>query len=91
MRRLRAIGAVLRAAASLDGKKARFLNLVGIVMPSVHFISAADQFEQRYYWTQEVHTGDADYAWLAYFGYGLQTSGRKASEYRARAVRRVSI
>ena len=55
------------------------------------FANAAEAFEQRYYWSSEVHAGGADCAWVQYFGDGYQYLVRKDLEYRARAVRRVAI
>ena len=49
------------------------------------------EFERDWYWSCEQHAVDSDYAWMQSFGYGTQTSVRKANELRARAVRRLSI
>ena len=55
------------------------------------FANAAEAFEQRWYWSSEVHTGYADYAWIQYFGTGYQGNDLKDHDYRARAVRRVAL
>jgi len=44
-----------------------------------------------YYWTDTVHPGTADYAFIQDFEYGYQYYDRKDSRCRARAVRRVEI
>ena len=55
------------------------------------FANAAEHFEERYYWSQEVPPVYADYAFIQDFGGGSQATGHKDNDYRARAVRRVSI
>lgn len=49
------------------------------------------QFQERYYWTSEEASGDADCAWVALFDDGGQGWVRKSDGYRCRAVRRVAI
>lgn len=53
------------------------------------FANCRDQFETEWYWTSTQYS--ADYAWVQSFDYGLHDSGPKGDEYRARAVRRVSV
>ena len=48
MRRLRAIGAVLRAAAGLDRQQARQLNRAVLVMAAMHRAGLVEQLEQRH-------------------------------------------
>ena len=57
----------------------------------VLFQNLKKEFREEWYWTSEVHTGYADFAWMQYFGYGFQDYDRKDNEYRARAVRRVAL
>ena len=45
--RLRAIGAIFRAAAGFDGKQAGELNLIGRVMGAVDRLGPVDQIEER--------------------------------------------
>lgn len=55
------------------------------------WVNAKQQFEDAWYWSSETHASDSDYAWMQFFDYGFQSSGRKVSSYRARAVRRLAI
>lgn len=50
-----------------------------------------DSFERDWYWSNERHADDADYAWYQYFGYGYQHCYDVSNRSRARAVRRVPI
>ena len=50
-----------------------------------------DQFKKEWYWSNTQHASDSDYAWCQYFVYGGQHDSFKASERRARAVRRSSV
>lgn len=47
--------------------------------------------ESRYYWTRELHAGNADYAWVQTFGNGGQDNVHKGNRYLACAVRRAPI
>jgi len=55
------------------------------------FANLPEEFEKRYYWSSEQRAGDPGYAWVQYFTDGYQGYGRKSSQYRARAVRRLPI
>ncbi len=44
-----------------------------------------------WYWSSSQHAAYSDYAWLQYFGNGLQNYGHKSTTCRARAVRRIKI
>ena len=55
------------------------------------FATMKDQFEKEWYWTNEQRADTSDYAWMQYFDNGGQYNGRKSNEYRARAVRRLSV
>ena len=55
------------------------------------FATMKDQFEPQWHWTNEQHADGTDYAWIQYFYYGNQNYGHKSYEYRARAVRRLSV
>ena len=55
------------------------------------FATMKDEFKPEWYWTREQSANDDAYAWMQLFYYGNQVSYRKSSQYRARAVRRVSI
>lgn len=48
-------------------------------------------FDDVWYWTSTQIAADDSYAWLQLFDNGGQGSSHKSSEYRARAVRRLSI
>ena len=49
------------------------------------------EFEPRWYWSCEQHAGNSDYAWMQNFYNGGQNLNRKSLEFRARAVRRLSV
>lgn len=49
------------------------------------------QFQPDWYWSGEQHAVNSDYAWDQDFSNGVQISGHKSWEGRARAVRRVII
>ena len=55
------------------------------------FATAAEAFEEDWYWSCDQHAGDESYAWYQDFGYGYQYYSYKYYELRARAVRRVVI
>ena len=55
------------------------------------FANCKPHLEGIYHWSCEEYEGDASYAWLCDFGYGLQTYYRKACEIAAVAVRYVEI
>lgn len=52
---------------------------------------AAGQFKEAWYWSKEQYAGSESYAWVQAFGDGAQSSGRKGTVCRARAVRREAI
>ena len=69
---------------------------IGGELPNRHeqallFAHARDQFERDDYWSAERHESDPDYAWCQYFDYGDQDYGRRGTQLRARAVRRLPI
>ena len=55
------------------------------------FANAKSAFQPDWYWSGEQFAGSPDCAWLQNFSNGGQDYDRKAYDYRARAVRRVSI
>ncbi len=55
------------------------------------FATLKDQFKPAWYWTCEQYAYGDGYAWMQDFCYGYQGYNHKSSEYRARAVRRLSI
>lgn len=50
-----------------------------------------EEFKPDWYWSNEQHAADSDYAWSQGFTYGIQTSIGINDELRARSVRRVAI
>ena len=58
---------------------------------SLLFANLRDQFENRGYWSCEQHSSEPGWAWRQGFGSGVQGSGHKSTELRARAVRRLII
>ncbi len=77
------------AGLEVDGNK-------DFALPTRHeqavlFGNARDLFKRDGYWSCEQHAEYAYYAWVQLFSYGYQDYYRKASEWRARAVRRLAI
>lgn len=52
---------------------------------------AEGQFKAEYYWSNAQHESAREFAWYHYFDAGTQYYAHQASEYRARAVRRVGV
>lgn len=50
-----------------------------------------DHFKEDWYWSNEPHAADSDYAWCQHFNDGDQSWSNKSNYLRARAVRRVAI
>ena len=48
-----------------------------------------EQFKKDWYWSNETHAADSDFAWCQGFYGGGQPSHRKGGNLRARSVRRV--
>jgi hypothetical protein len=55
------------------------------------FATMKDQFEPKWHWTNEQHAGSSACAWVQGFNDGSQDGFHKSNEYRARAVRRLSV
>ena len=51
----------------------------------------AEAFDDIWYWSSTQYAGNDAYAWVQYFGGGLQGSGLKGDGGRCRAVRRIAI
>ncbi|QEZ48526.1 DUF1566 domain-containing protein [Cupriavidus oxalaticus] len=58
---------------------------------SLLFANLRDEFEGAWYWSGEQYAGDSNFAWLQTFSDGGQDYGHKNNEFRARAVRRLTI
>lgn len=58
---------------------------------SLLYANLKAHFEAEWYWSSEAHESDGSYAWYQYFYSGHQYYGRKSSEGRAVAVRRLSV
>jgi hypothetical protein len=55
------------------------------------FANVPECFDAAWYWTSEQYAGDEAYAWCQYFVDGHQLNDHKSDEYRARAVRRLTL
>ena len=55
------------------------------------FATMKDQFKEEWYWTNEQHADYSGYAWMQSFDNGNQDDTSKSNEFRARAVRRLSV
>ncbi|MBS1170596.1 MAG: hypothetical protein H6R01_1514 [Burkholderiaceae bacterium] len=51
----------------------------------------AEAFDPAWHWSSTQHAAHGSCAWMQDFSNGSQHDGRKGSEYRARAVRRIAI
>jgi hypothetical protein len=58
---------------------------------SLLFANLKGEFEERAYWSTEAHESESGWAWYQDFDRGGQYCYRQTSEFRARAVRRLSI
>ena len=77
--------------AAMDWAKEQGGDLPNRVESSLLFNQSKDQFKKEWYWTNETHTYDTEWAWCQYFLNGYQGSHGQDSKLRARAVRRVAI
>lgn len=77
--------------AAMDLAKEQGGNLPNRVESALLFNQSKDQFKEDWYWTNETHASDSDYAWCQLFGNGNQNYWVKNNKLRARAVRRVEI
>jgi len=57
----------------------------------VLFKNVKSEFQDAWYWSGEPSAGDESSAWFQYFDHGYQSTNRKLTELRARAVRRIAI
>jgi len=55
------------------------------------YANIKEQFQLHYYWSNEQHALNSDYAWGQVFANGLQYTSSEPCEDRARAVRRIFI
>jgi len=55
------------------------------------FANLRENFNPRWYWSNEQDASDSDYAWGTHFNDGSQTSNYVTAQLRARAVRRLPI
>jgi hypothetical protein len=55
------------------------------------FANVPELFEKEAYWSCEQYAGLEGSAWFQHFSYGGQDYGRKLSQLRARAVRRLNL
>ncbi len=58
---------------------------------ALQFANVPELFLNEWYWSCEQRAEDAGYAWGQAFGYGDQLISHKDDEFRARAVRRLTI
>ena len=77
--------------AAMDWAKEQGGDLPNRVESALLFNQSKDQFKEDWYWTNETHAYDTEWAWCQVFGYGYQLSNSKGRKLRARAVRRVSV
>ena len=61
------------------------------VQPREAEISHRDQFKKDWYWGNETHHSEPEWAWFQCFGSGTQTSSGRDGVLRARAVRRIPV
>lgn len=58
---------------------------------SLLFANLQEHFKGTWYWSDQEHESNTDYAWYQYFYYSNKGITRKDHELRARAVRRVIV
>jgi len=58
---------------------------------SLLYANLKEEFEERWYWSGELHASNSVFAWCQIFINGNQNYGNTGNKCRARAVRRVVI
>lgn len=76
---------------ALDWAKEKGGDLPSRIELSLMYAHSKDQFKKDWYWSNEEHASDSSCAWCQHFRYGLQIYLSKLGNFRARAVRRLSI
>jgi len=76
---------------AMDWAKEQGGDLPNRVESAILFNQSKAQFKEDWYWTNETHVNDTEWAWGQNFVNGYQYYYTKASKLRARAVRRVEI
>jgi len=76
---------------AMDWAKEQGGDLPNRVESALLFNKSKSEFKEDWYWTNETHIDDTEWAWYQNFYYGYQRNNRKDSELRARAVRRLAI
>lgn len=77
--------------AAMDWAKEQGGDLPNRVESALLFNQSKDQFKEDWYWTNETHAYDTEWAWCQHFRHGTQDLGNKRIKLRARAVRRLVI
>jgi len=77
--------------AAMDWAKEQGGDLPNRVESALLFNQYKVEFQENWYWTNETHIDDTEWAWYQGFLYGDQEGNLKDDKLRARAVRRVSI
>jgi hypothetical protein len=80
-----------KSAAQIEVEGHRDFTLPLRKEQSIQFANVPRLFEKEWYWSSEQHAAYSDYAWMQHFSDGYQDDYHKSNEYRARAVRRLSI
>ncbi|MGB2832954.1 MAG: hypothetical protein WBC07_08355 [Methylotenera sp.] len=77
--------------SAMDWAKEHGGDLPNRVESALLFNQSKSEFQQDWYWTNETHAYDTEWAWCQNVHYGRQYYDLKNSELRARAVRRLAI
>jgi len=77
--------------AAMDWAKEQGCDLPNRVESALLFNQAKSEFKEHWYWTNETHVNDTEFAWYQHFEDGHQRNIIKNGKLRAKAVRRVFI
>jgi len=77
--------------AAMDWAKEQGGELPNRVEISLLFNQSKSEFEEDWYWTNETHAHDTEWAWCKNFVNGRQIGTLKNIKLRARTVRRVEV
>ena len=77
--------------AAMDWAKEQGGDLPNRVESALLFNQSKSEFQQDWYWTNETHAYNTEWAWFQDFYGGHQDNDDKDGKLRARAVRRVAV
>lgn len=77
--------------SAMDWAKEQGGDLPNRVESALLFNQSKSEFQEDWYWTNETHAYNKEWAWFQLFRHGYHGIDIKCGKLRARAVRRVAI